>query len=182
MVAQSKEYKMKNYFNHLSLILIMLITISSVNGHEKETSSSDMKVKKINTDQLNKIINNRNGKYLLLNVWATWCDPCREEFPALIKLSEKYKDEIDFIGISVDYPDEVDTKIKPFLKLVEVKFVNYVNAEKDVDKFISNLNQDWNGSVPATFIYDINGNQIKYFIGGKTFDEFEKEISSIINK
>jgi thiol-disulfide isomerase/thioredoxin len=181
LAAQSKEYKMKNYFNCLSLIFILLITVNTVKGQEKAANSSDLKVKTINTGKLNKIIKNRNGKYLLLNIWATWCDPCREEFPALIKLSEEYKDEIEFIGISVNYPDEADTKIKPFLTSVGVNFLNYVNAEKDVDKFISNLNKDWNGSVPATFIYDNKGNQTKHFIGGKTSDEFEKEISGFIN-
>jgi len=181
LVAQSKEYNMKKYFNYLNLILILFITINPVNGLGKEASSNDMKIEKISIDQINKIIKNRNGKYLLLNIWATWCDPCREEFPALIKLSKKYKDEIEFIGISVDYPDEADTKIKPFLLLVNSNFTNYVNSERNSENFISNLNQEWNGSVPATFVYDTKGNQIKYFIGGKTFDEFEKEISGFIN-
>ncbi len=172
---------MKNIFNSLIIIVILLIGIDPVYGQEKETKVNDSSVEKISIEKLNDLIKNRNGKYLLLNIWATWCVPCREEFPAINKLHEKYKDQIEFIGVSVDYPDEVESKILPFLNSLSIKFTNYVNAEKDADKFISNLNQDWDGSVPATFIFDTKGKQVKYFTEGKTFDEFEKEISGLIN-
>ena len=172
---------MKIYFRLLVLIFIFLIVVFPVLAQKQETGNNNPAVEKIDIKKLNSIIQNRAGKYLLLNIWATWCEPCREEFPALVKLSEKYKDRIEFVGISVDYPDEVDSKIKPFLKSVNSGFANYVNDEKNPDKFISNLNQDWDGSVPATFIFDAKGKQVKYFTGGKTFDEFEKVILALIN-
>ena len=43
-----------------------------------------------------------NGKPLLVNFWATWCDPCREEFPDLVKIDTDYKEKIDFITVSFD--------------------------------------------------------------------------------
>ena len=43
-----------------------------------------------------------HGKVVLLNFWATWCGPCREEIPDLIELQTKYKDRLQIIGISVD--------------------------------------------------------------------------------
>jgi len=48
-----------------------------------------------------------HGKVVLLNFWATWCGPCREEIPDLIALQAKYKDNLQIIGISVD-DDEAD--------------------------------------------------------------------------
>ena len=149
-------------------------------GITPEPGNNSLTVNKITLEELNGIIKNRDGKYLLLNVWATWCIPCREEFPALKKINQKYKKQVDLIGISVDFPDEIETKIKPFLTSLNVEFDNYVNAEKDVEKFISNLNPDWDGTVPATFLFDSNGNQVNYFTGGKSFEEFEKSVLDLI--
>jgi thiol-disulfide isomerase/thioredoxin len=48
-----------------------------------------------------------NGKPLLVNFWATWCDPCREEFPDLVKIDADYKNKIDFITVSLDDVEEL---------------------------------------------------------------------------
>ena len=146
-----------------------------------EPGNDSLIVNQISVEDLNGIIKNRNNKYLFLNVWATWCIPCREEFPSLKKINQKYKNKVELIGISVDFPDEVESKIKPFLSSQNIEFNNYVNAEKDVEKFISNLNPDWDGTVPATFLFDLKGNQVKYFTGGKSFEEFEKVVADLIN-
>ncbi|MCG6912891.1 TlpA family protein disulfide reductase [bacterium BMS3Abin03] len=172
---------MKNFISPLIIIFILLIGIDPVYGQGKDFNVENLAVESIGIKKLNSLIKNRNGKYLLLNIWATWCIPCREEFPALNKLHERYNDQIEFIGLSVDYPDEVESKIKPFLDSLNIKFNNYVNAENDQDKFITNLEPGWSGTVPATFIYDTSGKRVKYFTGGKTFEEFEKEISELIN-
>ena len=52
---------------------------------------------------------NFKGKVILVNFWATWCPPCREEIPDLVALQEKYKDQLQIIGISQDYgsPEQV---------------------------------------------------------------------------
>ncbi len=56
------------------------------------------------------------GKVVILNFWATWCPPCREEIPILIKLAKKYKDSLLIVGVSVDdgSPDDVREFAKAF--------------------------------------------------------------------
>ena len=145
------------------------------------TQYDKIEINEIGIDELSEIINDRNDKVLLLNIWATWCVPCKEEFPGLIKISNQYKDKIDVVGISIDYPDELESKIYPFVNEVQLSFTNYVNGEKDAEKFINFLNGEWSGAIPATFIYDINGNQVESFIGKKSFEEFEEVALNYIN-
>ena len=55
-------------------------------------------------------------KPCIIDFYADWCAPCREEFPDLVKLASRYDDKIDVVGISVDFPEEIDSKVIPFLK------------------------------------------------------------------
>ena len=117
--------------------------------------TDETKVSVLNKSALQDLINNRNGKILLLNLWATWCVPCREEIPDLEKLSKTHKN-IDVVGLSVDYPDEIESKILPFLKENNVTYKIYVSGFKNDTELINFLNKDWNGALPATIIFDPN--------------------------
>lgn len=92
-------------------VLIVFIFAGSIKNYAEE-----IVVEKIDKNKLAKIIKERKGKVLFLNLWATWCVPCREEFPEIVKLVNEFKD-VEFIGISVDFPEEVDSKIIPFFKI-----------------------------------------------------------------
>lgn len=142
----------------------------------------DFKVNEINEVQLKKIIKERNNKFLLINVWATWCIPCREEFPDLVKLQSKYENQFDFLGLSADYKEDVNDKILPFIKQNKVNFPNYISGFMKDEDLINFLNKNWSGALPATFIYDKSGKQIKVFDGKQSYDTFEKAINSILNK
>lgn len=173
---------MKNIKLILLTVLISIISFGFASFNET-TSNSDYKVEKINQTTLEKLIKNRNGKVLFLNVWATWCAPCKKEFPDLVKLADKYKNlKVDIIGLSVDYTDEIDSKIIPFLKKNKANFKIYVNDFDDVEDLINFINKKWNGAIPATFIYDKNGNQQKYILGMRDFDEFDKELTEVMKK
>jgi thiol-disulfide isomerase/thioredoxin len=159
--------------NQIKFILI-LITFSSATYSQNEISL-------IERQDIEKIIIERSGKALLINIWATWCMPCWEEFPNLIKLSEKYKSEADVIGISVDYPDEIESKIKPFAKKMNVNFPLYVNGINDAEAFVNFFDSDWNGAIPATFIYDPGGKNVNKIYGKMDFDYFENAIKQILS-
>lgn len=138
-----------------------------------------LKVDKIDRIQLQKIIKERNDKPLFINLWATWCVPCREEFPTINTLVNEYKN-IEFIGISIDYPDEVETKIIPFLRSQKAKFKSYVNAFERDEDLINFLDKEWNGALPATFIFDKSGNKVLFLEGKRSYKEFKKAIEKAI--
>lgn len=138
-------------------------------------------VKPVTSAELQDIIRHRNGKVLVLNVWATWCLPCIEEFPDLVKISSTYDaSKVEVIGVSIDYADEVKTKVRPFLKKHRVLFPIYLAQFASQERFIDSIEKSWNGAIPATFIYDRSGNQKFSLIGGQTFVSFQSRIDSAL--
>ncbi|HTY36672.1 MAG TPA: TlpA disulfide reductase family protein [Bacteroidota bacterium] len=130
---------------------------------------------------LKQLLQQRNGKILFLNIWATWCAPCVEEFPDLVRLAGSYKsDEVEFVGISADYPDEVDSKILPFVRKQRVPFRIYVASFNHQEDFINAVNPSWSGALPATMIVDPSGRQMFFRVGAGTFGMFKSSLDSIL--
>jgi thiol-disulfide isomerase/thioredoxin len=162
------------------LIFIPLLLISFHYAEKKEIG-----VVPIKQEQLRQLIQNRNGKALFVNVWATWCKPCVEEFPDIIKLAEEYQQNgsaIEFIAVSADYPDEVDSLIIPFLKkFPSVPFKIYVADFESQDEFISAFDSSWSGAIPATFIYNDAGKKQQFLTGQHSYQQFKEEIEKVLH-
>ena len=160
-----------------TLFAFLLLWFSCTNAIQP----GKINVEVVNKAKLSKIIKERNGKPLFLNLWATWCEPCREEFPSIVKLANEIKG-VDFVNISVDFPDEVNSKIIPFLKSNNVDFPSFVNGFSGDEELINALDKKWNGALPATFIFDKYGVRQVFLSGKKSYAEFKKEIEKVKKK
>ncbi len=132
-------------------------------------------VRPIDPDGLRSLLNDRKGRGLILNVWATWCIPCVEEFPDLVRLDSLYRLRgVDVVTISIDFEDEVETKVRPFLHRMRASMPAYVNAFPTPSALIDALEPSWSGAIPATFAYDAKGRRVEYVIGHQRLDGFRK--------
>lgn len=123
-----------------------------------------------------------NGKPLLVNFWATWCDPCREEFPDLVKIDMDYKGKIDFITISLDFPEEIKTTVPQFLSEMKAEMPAFLLKVADENAVISSISKDWAGGMPFTILYNEKG-EIAFFTQGKVkMDILRAEIDKITQK
>ncbi len=99
---------------------------------------------------------------LLVNFWATWCVPCREEFPDLVKVRRQYPaDRLDFVLVSLDDPTDIDKAVPDFL--VEQKATalpSYLLHAADDSVAINMVDPEWSGELPATFVYDRAGHVV----------------------
>ena len=129
---------------------------------------------------ISSLIEQRNGKILVLNIWATWCQPCKEEFPDLMLLSDSLRDDnVDVIALSVDFPDEIDSKIIPFLTAMGSRLKVYVADVDSQDEMFALFSAEWSGAIPATFIFDPSGKERKALIGKKSYAEFLKAVMEV---
>lgn len=145
------------------------------------TSTPVIQVAKLDERGLSKLIRERNGKVLFLNVWATWCVPCVEEFPDLVKLHSAFEGRpVEVVGISADFDDEIESKIVPFLRKQKVPFRVYVASFKRQEDFINGVDRSWSGALPASLIVDAKGKRKFFMVGKGTFDQFKREIDKTV--
>lgn len=140
-------------------------------------------VRPLGAASLDSIISHRNGKILILNVWATWCAPCKEEFPDLISLSRSLPSaKAEVMALSIDYPDEIETLVAPFITSLSPPFPVFVADIEPQDSLINALNPSWSGAVPATIIYDTHGQRRSFLTGLQTLSTFKKAVDDVLRK
>ena len=119
-----------------------------------------------------RLLSDYRGKPLVINVWASWCGPCRQEMGSLQRLSRRYGGkQFNVIGISTD--DYVD-RAESFLKITNTTFSNYIDTRLMLEHM---LGAD---RLPLTLLVDAQGRVLAKFYGAKEWDG--PEALSVISK
>jgi peroxiredoxin len=99
------------------------------------------------------------GKVIFLNVWATWCGPCREEMPSMETLYEDFKDRKDFVMLAVSQDTKGRAMVAPYVEKNGYHFTILLDPENQ-------LSQSYEMSgVPETFIIDRKGQIVAHHMG-----------------
>src|SRR5262245_23650688 len=94
----------------------------------------------------------------IVNVWASWCGPCREEFPDLLRVRRAYADRgLRLVLVSADFEPHAARR---YLDQMGVDFPTFIKTGNDMD-FINGLHPAWGGALPATLVYD-GGGRLRY--------------------
>jgi thiol-disulfide isomerase/thioredoxin len=111
------------------------------------------------------------GKVVILNFWATWCPPCREEIPELVQLQAKYKDKLLIVGASED--DDGPQKVQQFAQRYGMNYPIVMATRELIDNY---------GGVPAlptSFIIDPQGRVMMKHTGLYEFEVYEREVRAL---
>lgn len=113
------------------------------------------------------------GSVVIIDFWATWCPPCREEIPHFVELYNQYKDQgLEIIGVSMDRsPERV---IPGFIEKNNVNYTILFGEDKVYDLY-GGIN-----AIPTTFIVDKYGNLVRKYIGYKEKGVFEQDIKELL--
>jgi thiol-disulfide isomerase/thioredoxin len=123
----------------------------------------------------------RKGKVVLVNFWATWCVPCREEFPDLARLQHAYGDKgLAVVGISTDFSSQMPA-VEKFLSAQNPPFPNYHKKSGGDDQpFIEAVDPSWGGELPFSVLYDRSGRKTRTLSGKHGYADYEKEIRALL--
>lgn len=115
----------------------------------------------------------------LVNVWATWCAPCREEFPALLRAAQaRDRQGLRLVLVSADVPDQLPA-VRRFLAAQGVNDTSYLKNGDDM-AFIDAMDPRWSGALPATFVYDGRGRQTAFWEGIANQSRFTRSIDNAL--
>ena len=173
----------------IALFIVLTVITASLATPAQYTKGRSAKPRKpivvapIDTDQLKTLITQQRQLPLLVNFWATYCDPCRDEFPDLVKIDKDYRPHaMDFITVSLDDVGEIKTEVPKFLDSMKATMPAYLLNVSDPEPAIDLVDPRWQGSLPATFLYNEKGEMVYKHIGRIKPEELRAAIEKVIKK
>ena len=150
-------------------------TESQINSDNKEENEIEYfnNFTLLDLDKNEVSLSDFQGKIVVLNFWATWCPPCRDEIPDFIEVNNLYKDkDVQIIGVSID------TDMKALEDFVEEFGINYPTW---VDGTIDHVGPEWGiRAIPTTFILDKNGEVMFKNVGRMTKDQLIEILEEVL--
>lgn len=118
------------------------------------------------TDGIAKKLQQHAGKPIAVKFWATWCDSCVEEFPAWVAVEQRFADtDVVFYTVSVDLRQGIEKYVKPFLRKQNDTSIALLLDAEDPAPVMKTMDPTWDGTLPATFVFDRQGARRASYIG-----------------
>jgi thiol-disulfide isomerase/thioredoxin len=150
--------------------------LQSAQTTSQQPPGSDPALPRATASQLLSSVAAAGKKATLINVWATWCGPCRRELPMLQALSVNLKPQrVDVILVSVDDAKD-EAKAASYLKDNGIALKTYM-VDGSLADFKAGINPSWPGMLPASFLFDASA-RLVHFWGGEAF---ENEIAPVVD-
>ena len=123
-----------------------------------------------------RVVAAKKGRVLLVNFWATWCDPCREEMPALVSAAKGLSSKDVAVALVSTDSLKKTPDVEKFLASGTVPFVCWQVKSADPQRFIDAVDKSWNGAVPYTLVYDRKGELVARLAGPQTEKSFGEAV------
>jgi thiol-disulfide isomerase/thioredoxin len=165
----------------LAALVLFLAGIKAVPARADNQAS----FKVVTPQQIKDVIAANKGKVVYLNFWATFCVPCRAEFPDIIKLQKTYGSQgLQVIEVSMnDHTDPSDlAAMTKYLNQTKPPFQVYIASSLE-DSFYSGVDPKWEKdgeALPMTTIFDRDGKPVHYYEKALKFEEMEQDVKPLL--
>ncbi len=134
----------------------------------------------IDLEGYKKLLTDHRGKPLLVTFWATWCEPCRDEYPLVNELAKQYAAQ-GLVVVGVDMDDDAEmARVHRFLDKNQPVFPNVRKKMGHEDEFVDGVDPRWRDVMPANFFYAADGRLVGFMTGGRPRPDFEKMIQATL--
>ena len=127
--------------------------------------------------EIDSVLMGQRGRWVLVNVWATWCRPCVAETPDLVALHQSLQGkQFTLLGISADFmtsptPDEALRKVRAFNTQYRVPYANVIFSGSTDDL---TARFSLTGAIPASILYDPQGKEVERWVGRLVEEDFAR--------
>ena len=162
------------------VVVVLLAAATAVAAPQASKTAAARDPEMIDLQAYQKLVAQYHGKPLLVNFWATWCEPCRHEYPMLNELAKQYAPQgLKVVGVSLD--DDGDLILmRRFLARYKPIFPNYRKKTGEINAFTQAVLPGWTGSLPVSIFYGKDGQQAGHMLGEGTREKYEAAIQSLL--
>ena len=162
----------KNMKYFLCVVSTLLVQVLSLKAQD---------VQVVKAEDFLDILETPSTKHRLVNFWATWCGPCVAELPHFEEVRKSNESVLEVIYVSLDMVEKLKSKVKPFIAKKRLGGTLYLLDETDLNDFISAVNKQWTGSIPATILISPNGDSA-FKEGSFTMKELDKFVNENVKQ
>ena len=161
-------------------VFAMLAATTALAGPQGPKTTAPRDPELIDAQGYQRLVEQYRGKPLLVNFWATWCEPCRHEYPMLNELAKQYAPQgLKVVGVNLD--DDGDLILmRRFLARYKPIFPNYRKKPGAEEAFRQAVLARWNGALPASVFYARDGRQAGHVLGEGSRETYEAAIGSLL--
>lgn len=136
-------------------------------------------IRRVTAKQIRTLVDERKGKVVVVNFWASWCPPCVREFPAITKVYEQYRGKgLDLFAVALNAPEDIEEVIQ-FLAEQKPPFSIYL-ADPDDTTFNETVLEKWFGEMPLTLVFDTAGQRVRAHRSEITYEELAKMVEPLL--
>jgi len=158
-----------------TLILVLALSVGVLQPVQAQTPS----IQEATHDEIKQAIAEQGAKVTVVNFWATWCVPCIEEFPDLLRLERDFSDQgVDVVFVSADFPEDKPAA-QSFLAERNVTQTTYLK-QGNTTEFVNAFHSEWTGAIPATFIYDADGTLVEFIEGKANYEALRQHVTELL--
>jgi thiol-disulfide isomerase/thioredoxin len=157
-----------------SVVVAVVASVAALSLHGQQS------LRPLDEKVYRELLSAQKGNVILVDFWATWCAPCREEMPQVLALERKFKGSgLRLVTVSCDEPED-QGKAEAFLAEHRTMPSSFLKRVADDEKFIDFVYNKWSGALPALFLYDREGRLTRAFIGETDMTALEKAIRDLL--
>ena len=162
-------------------IFVALIALAAASTLAAPQNTAPHDPQLIDAQGYQKLVEQYHGKPTLITFWATWCEPCRDEFPMLNELAKEYAPQgLRVVGVNLDQDGDL-ILLRRFIARYKPAFPNYRKKAGGEDAFVAAVLPGWRGEIPASFFYTKDGRQVGHLVGANDRDTYEAAIRSLLS-
>lgn len=155
--------------------LLLIAVLAGCSG--RDVGGGALSIEPVSAAELVDEVRAVGSDLVVVNFWATWCLPCRDEFPDFVRFhNESDPGDVQVRFVSVDLEENLPAAAA-FLREHGVAGRTFVKDGKG-GPFIAALEPDWSGAVPATIVFDGDGNRLDFWEGKVTYEQLARRVAA----
>ncbi|MGJ8744823.1 TlpA family protein disulfide reductase [Polaribacter sp.] len=164
-------------YKNILIITVLFLGFTTKSNSQTTKNTSNTNIPVLNFNALKPLLYTDSKEVHIVNFWAMWCAPCVKELP-ILEAYQKQHPNVKITLVSLDFPEGIETKLKPFLKKKGITSKVVLLDDPDANSWIDKIDPNWSGAIPFTILFN-NKKRTFHERMFESLEDLENEINKI---